>query len=228
MNKKMDLAGVRIDDYSVREAMRKIEIFLNNECMNTVETVTMKTIVAAGRDDAVRECLEKMDLVMAADKEILEMAGILLPERIREIEEKEFFYEFMKRAVRNHQTFFLLSQTDAEMERLQEFLQDLYEERIRICGQYVFDNCQGDEADIVNEINSVSPGIILSILPTPEQEHFLHRHQGMFNAKIWYGIGKEYDVTESNKGLKSWLKKKRYGYQLRQKVQSHENPEEEN
>ena len=75
MNKKMDLAGVRIDDYSVREAMRKIEIFLNNECMNTVETITMKTIVAAGKDESVRECLEKMDLVMAADKEILELAG---------------------------------------------------------------------------------------------------------------------------------------------------------
>ena len=61
MNKKMDLAGVRIDDYSVREAMRKVEIFLNSEGINTVETITMKTIVAAGKDDAVRECLEKMD-----------------------------------------------------------------------------------------------------------------------------------------------------------------------
>lgn len=228
MNKKMDLAGVRIDDYSVCQAMRKVEIFLNNECMNTVETVTMKTIVAAGRDETVRECLEKMDLVMAADKEILEMAGIVLPERIREIEEKEFFYEFMKRAVRNHQTFFLLSETEPEMEVFLDFLNDLYGDRIQICGQYVFDNCQGDEADIVNEINSVSPKVILSILPTPEQEHFLHRHQGMFNAKVWYGISQEYDVTESNRGLKSWLKKKRYGYQLRQKVQSHENPEEEN
>lgn len=228
MNKKMDLAGVRIDDYSVREAMRKIEIFLNNECMNTVETITMKTIVAAGKDELVRECLEKMDLVMAADKEILELAGILQQERIREIEEKEFFYEFMKRALRNHQNFFLLSQTDGEMEELVEFLSQLYGDRIQICGQYAFENCQGDEADIVNEINSVSPKIILSILPTPEQEHFLHRHQGMFNAKIWYGISEEYDVMESNKGLKSWLKKKRYGYQLRQKVQSHENPEEEN
>lgn len=103
--------------------------------MNTVETVTMKTIVAAGRDETVRECLEKMDLVMAADKEILEMAGIVLPERIREIEEKEFFYEFMKRAVRNHQTFFLLSETEPEMEVFLDFLNDLYGDRIQICGQ---------------------------------------------------------------------------------------------
>ena len=200
----MDLAGVRIDDYSVREAMRKIEIFLNNECMNTVETITMKTIVAAGKDETVRECLEKMDLVMAADKEILELAGILQPERIREIEEKEFFYEFMKRALRNHQNFFLLSQTEGEMEELVEFLSQLYGDRIRICGQYAFENCQGDEADIVNEINSVSPDVIISGLQGCRQDQFLLENRQKINGKIWLSLG-EHPNIQNEAGLKvSW------------------------
>lgn len=227
MMKKMDLAGVRIDDYNIREAMRKVEIYLNNESMNTVETITMNTIVAAGEDEEVRQCLEKMDLVIAGEKEILELAGVVSSQRIREVEDREFFYEFMKRAVRNHQTFFLLSQTEEEIRELDAFLQDLYDNRVQICGQYAFEDCLGDEADIVNEINGVSPRIILSTLPTPEQEHFLHRHQGMFNAKIWYGISAEYDVTESRRGLKAWLKKLQCRFKVRQRVQSYENPEEE-
>ena len=51
MQSREELAGVRVDDCSLREALRKIETYLNNEYMNTVEIINMKTIVAAGEDE---------------------------------------------------------------------------------------------------------------------------------------------------------------------------------
>ncbi len=220
MCKRVDLAGVRIDDCTVQEAIQSADIYLNNECMNTIETVTMKTVVAAAEDEKVRVCLEEADMVLAGDKEILEMAEITSEDRIAEVEDRQFFQEFMSLAIRYGKTFFLLAQTEEEIDDLESFLQDLYDNQVKVCGRYALDCCIGDEADVINEINSVSPGVILSTLPTPKQEHFLRRHLGKFHASVWYGISAEYDVTESRRGLKVWLKKMQVRYKMRQQIQS--------
>lgn len=220
MGKRVDLAGVRIDDYAVREAIQAADAYFNNECMNTIETVTMKTVVLAGEDETVRVCLEQADMVLAGDKEILEMAEVDSEERIAEVEDRQFFQEFMSLAIRYEKTFFLLAQTQEEIDDLEAFLQDLYDEQVKISGRYALDSCVGDEAAVINEINSISPGVILSTLPTPKQEHFLHRHLGKFHANVWYGISAEYDVTESRRGLKVWLKKMQVRYKMRQQIQS--------
>lgn len=222
MEKTIDLAGVKLNDITSSDMMGIIEELFDMKSLNTIETITMKTVVAAGTDDKVRECLEKTDLVLPADKEMLAMAGVTLPEKLNAVENKDFFYTFMRIAVERKLTFFLISQTAEEMETLMEFLDAKYENHIRILGNYAFEMCEGDDADIVNEINTELPDIILSILPTPLQEQFLFDHHAMFNACIWYGVGRESDVTESHKGLKSWLKRKQYSYKVKQKVQSGE------
>ena len=228
MCNKIDLAGIRIDDCGLEEALQKVDFYFNNECMNTIETVTMKTIVAAGEDEKVRVCLEQTDLVLAGDKEILEMAGISSARRIQEVEDREFFHSFMSLAIQQEKTFFLLSQTEEEIEELQIFLEDLFDGKVQICGQYALDSCVGDEDDVINEINTVSPEIILSTLPTPKQEHFLRCHIGKFHARVWYGISAEYDVTESRRGLKVWLKKMQVRYKMKHQIQFYEHTSPEN
>ena len=61
---RKELAGVRIDICSLREALHKIEHYLASEGLHAVETVSMKTVVTAGEDEQVRQCLEDMDLVI--------------------------------------------------------------------------------------------------------------------------------------------------------------------
>ena len=38
MLKKLDILGLELDNYTVREAMFNVETYLNNDVMNTVET----------------------------------------------------------------------------------------------------------------------------------------------------------------------------------------------
>lgn len=191
MVKRIDILGISLDNYTVREAMLKIEVCWNNTIMSTVETISMDTLAKAQSDELVKNCIENLDLAIICDKEILKAAGILSSQRMKETEENEFLKEFLRRTVRNKRTVYLLGDSPEQVEALRGFLNENYE-KIKIAGAYALADCGGDYDAAINEINIATPGVILSVLPTPEQEHFLKEHKEKLNARIWYGLGKDY------------------------------------
>ena len=52
MVKRLEILGVKLNNYTVREAMLKIEVCWNNTIMSTVETISMDTLVKAQSDAA--------------------------------------------------------------------------------------------------------------------------------------------------------------------------------
>lgn len=217
-----ELAGVRVDNCSLRDALRKVETYLNNERLNTVEAITMKTIVAAGENEEVRQCLEELDLVFPADRDILQSLNIASEQRLREVQEHTFFHEFMKRVQRSHRSVFLMTETQAQMEQLTDYLKEVYSDKIRLCGGYVIEECMGDVEDVVNEINSVMPHVILSLLPTPMQENFIYGHRKMLNAKVWFGIGEDNAVLSVKPSPRKLYRKLIVRRKMKQQIQNYE------
>ena len=76
MSSRKELAGVRIDICSLREALHKIEHYIQEDGLHAVEAVSMKTVVTAGGEEEVRQCLVDIDLVIPSDKEILMELGV--------------------------------------------------------------------------------------------------------------------------------------------------------
>lgn len=191
MIKKIEILGMSLDNYTVREAMLQVETYLTNATMNTIENISMEMLVKAQNDEVLKECIEQLDLVIVSEKEILKAAGVISAQRMKETAENEFAREFMKRIVRNKRTVYLLGDTGAQIEQLQEFLRSKYP-KLRISGLYALEDCTGDYDNIINEINIAEPDVIFSVLPSPQQEYFLKDNVGKFNAKIWYGLGVNY------------------------------------
>ena len=145
-----------------------------------------------------------MDLVIPGDKEILQELGLTAKQRLHEVQESLLFHEFMKRVQRGRRSVFVLAETKEQMEQFCAYLQETYGERLWICGSYAFEECPGDAEDIVNEINSVTPNVILSILPTPMQEQFIFGHRKMLNTKVWFGLGAESGLVTARRSPR-WL-----------------------
>jgi len=61
--------------------------------------------------------------------------------------------------------------------------------RMNLKGGKVMADILPTHENIINEINLIAPDVIVSVLPSPAQEHFLADHRGMISAKIWYGFG---------------------------------------
>ena len=115
MLKKIDILGIEVDNYTVREAMMQVENYLDNTVMNTIETIDMKMLELAGRDETVRACMEQLDLAVIGEKEILIAADVHSSQRISETINHDFFREFIKRIIRNHKRVFLLAETIAQV-----------------------------------------------------------------------------------------------------------------
>ena len=42
---------------------------------------------------------------------------------------------------------------------------------------------------MINEINVLTPAVLLSVLPNPLQEHFLMENRNKLSVNLWYGLG---------------------------------------
>ena len=97
----------------------------------------------------------------------------------------------MKRIIRNKKTVFLLGEKVEDIEKLKKYLVEDYE-KLQIVGSCALEEKSGDIESVVNEVNGVSPAIIFSVFPSPNQEKFLLENKGKLDAKIWYGLGDVY------------------------------------
>ena len=191
MIKKIKLLGIEIDNYTVREEMLQVEVFLNNNVLNTIENISTKMLVSAEQTPVVKECIEQLDLAIIGEKGILTAAGVTSAQRIKETKEHEFFKEFMKRVIRNHKSVYLLGSTRDKLDEFTSFLEENYD-KLRVVGNYAIEECVGDVDAAINEMNASAPDIIFSVLPVPQQEQFLLENKDKMNAKIWYGLGEDY------------------------------------
>ena len=188
MIKEICVAGVKLGNYTVRESLMKIDRAFYENCFTTVEEICMRSLFLAREDLVVKQIIEAMDIIVIAEMGILDVAGEKNLQRKREIEENEFFFQLLKRLERSNKKVFLLGEIEREIELAREFILDEFP-RISIIGALALNKCQGDEDMVINEINMETPDVIISVLPSPEQEHFLHRHKDKLSANLWYGIG---------------------------------------
>lgn len=203
MIKKVDILGVQLDNYTVREAIMKVEGYLDNNVLNIIECITSQMLINLDTDEVTRNVISSLDLAVIGDKEIIQAAGLGSMQRIRETEENDFYFEFFKRVERNKKTVFLLGE---KAERLKEMRTELNKEfpKLEIVGEYAIEDCVGNWEGVINDMNVLTPDVILSVLPNPLQENFLWEHRDKMNANIWYGIG-NLSVHKKSHGIGAFL-----------------------
>lgn len=166
MIKKIDIAGLQLDNYTVREMLMRVDRRISEKILTTIEEVNMDTLALAESDEEVKQALEACDYSVIADEGILRAVSADTLQRRHEIEDHDFFYELFKRLERNDKKIFVIAES-----------------------QKAVDDSPGCSENLVNEINIVSPDVIASFLPSPAQEKFLLHNREKLLMNLWYGIG---------------------------------------
>lgn len=190
MIKKIDIAGIQVDNYTVRESIMLVEKNISRQIFTTLEEVNMQMLLLAETDERMRESLEKLDYSVIAETGILNAVGENSIQRKREIEDHDFYFELLKRLERNHKSIFLLGKSREELEQALQTIEEDFP-KCRFVGAEAMDECVGATDAIVNEINAATPDVVISILPTPEQEYFLLDNRNKLSTTLWYGMGSE-------------------------------------
>ena len=208
MIKQIQLSGMTIPNYSLREELQLAQDALRDERLRLLLTVSMQSLikVSSSESQQVKECVEQADLIVVEDPEILSVAGINSSQRIREAEDHLFFTELLKRLQRGQQQVYLVASKNAALEKIREILRERYE-KLHIVGQYSIEDYPDDLDRMINEINSAAPDVIISVMPTPQQEEFLVANRSKLLAKLWYGLGENYGLLMEKKGF-GWRMKR--------------------
>lgn len=220
MIKRVEVMGIELDNYTVQEAIRQVETYLDSQVLNTVECISMQMLIDAQKDDVLKEMLGALSLTVIGEKQILQAMGVTDILRMREIRENNFLFEFLKRLERNKKSIFLLGQTvDTIEDRKTDLLQEF--PKLVFVGEYAIDLCGGDAETIINEINAATPEIIISVISSPLQEHFLWQHKDKISANIWYGLG-DFEIRRPKWGMKAFIQKKMQLKQLKNSMNDYE------
>ena len=204
MIKKIDILGIQLDNYTVREAIRQVEAYLDNGVLNSIECISMQMLIHSEDDTVLREVMGGLDLAIIGEKEILRAAGIGTMQRMKETEENDFSFEFFKRVERNKKSVFVLGQTAEKIEKTKGMLHEEFPKLV-FAGEYAIEKCKGNLETVINDMNATAPDVIVSVLPTPLQEHFFREHKDKMSASIWYGIG-EFGITPKQHGVRDFFR----------------------
>lgn len=219
--RQMQVLGVELQDYTVREAMRKTDFFLRDHKMNTIAYITTRGLMAAEESPELKTFLSNLDLTVAADSDILHAAGIENRNRIKEIENDEFLEEFLKKLARGKRSVYLLTGTKEQLEQLEECLKS-YQQNLRIVGRFSLDALEKDEDWLINEMNGKMPEVVISNISSPQRESFFENNQMKMNARIWLMLKDKVVHATNRKNIlwrfgdmlsKKWFRRKVVQYQ---------------
>ncbi|MBP3678526.1 MAG: WecB/TagA/CpsF family glycosyltransferase [Agathobacter sp.] len=225
MIKEITVAGIKLNSYTALENLTQIGKNLDNNIFTTVEEVYMRTLLLAKEDEVVKNVVESLDVTVISENGVWDAVGANTTLRRREIEKREFFFQLMRILERNNYSVFVLGAESQEVVQTCEYIAGEFP-RLNVTGMKALEECVGADEGIINDINMLAPDVILSVLPSPMQEHFLAEHRAMMSTRLWYGVcsGK---ITGQKHSLKFMLLKKLRKHRLMNYVKDEEASEED-
>lgn len=68
MKKKIQILGMKLDNYSVRESILLAESYLNGTSLNAIEDISMKMLMESENNEVLGQALQEMDMTIIGEK----------------------------------------------------------------------------------------------------------------------------------------------------------------
>lgn len=219
--KVIDVLGMHITDYPIKEAIKHALKYIGNGAMNTIFYVSSPVLLEAGENPQQREWLESMDMLLYGEPTVLDVLGENTRERKNEIKQDAFLHEYIKKIARGKQRVYLILDSQEKADQLNEYLHDLHES-VDVIGIYIWDEENSKAEDLVNELNDVSPDVIISKLPNLVQQKLICENRRMINASVWIALLHERVIKKKKVTFGSKLNRLFYMRLFKRKVNKYE------
>ena len=214
---KINILGVAITDYSLKESLIKLDSFIGGGGLNTILYVTTPMLIMAGENEEEKNEIEAMDMTLCGDADILKVAEIKSVSRLYEVENQVFLKEFLCRLVLGGGKVYLLAESEEEVDSLQGELENIQKD-IQIVGKSVIpDGGEGLE-EIINRINDIAPIAVISRFPSGGQEKWMIEAKPFVNAEVWLGISKDMVLNGTKEPFRKKVSDKIYKKIFRRRI----------
>lgn len=185
--KEMNILGVSITEYSLKESLKLTDIYLENGAMNTVLFVSAKMLLAAGENPELKEWIESMDMTVCAETDILRAADMATMSRVREIENNTYLKEMVRRLFKAGKSVYLLTEKEEDMVKLKEQLRKAGP-ALKIVAENNLEAVEENVENLVNHMNDIAADVIISMIPFPKQEMIIAQNKNYINSEVWFAF----------------------------------------
>lgn len=198
MNENIQVLGLKLNNLTAKDAMKSVMSYMETEPVNVIEMVTMNTLAKFQDMEDAGEMFETFDIALASDKGILAAAGVKEERRLKEADELLFIKMVLKYLHRNSTRVFLLAETQADLQKLEMYMEEDYA-NIQVIEMATMEEQGASDDMLLNLVNGAEAECILSALPSPMEEQFIYRNKSLVNARIWLGLGELLDELKKEK-----------------------------
>ena len=186
MPKKVTILGIPVDAITMREAVARIDGFIEKREPVLIATANAEMLLRATHDGELCRILQGAALVTPDGAGTVWAAhhlGHAMPERVAGY----------GKAPERHWRFYFFGSAPGVAEKAKAKAERLYP-GIEIVGTRNGFFTEADEAAIVQEIKEAQPDILLAALGVPKQEKWLSRHLRELGVPVCIGVGGTFDV----------------------------------
>ena len=198
MNENIQVLGLKLNNLTAKDAMKSVMSYMETEPVNVIEMVTMNTLAKFQDMEDAGEMFETFYIALASDKGILAAAGVKEERRLKEADELLFIKMVLKYLHRNSTRVFLLAETQADLQKLEMYMEEDYA-NIQVIEMATMEEQGASDDMLLNLVNGAEAECILSALPSPMEEQFIYRNKSLVNARIWLGLGELLDELKKEK-----------------------------
>ncbi|MBI5698952.1 WecB/TagA/CpsF family glycosyltransferase [Candidatus Saganbacteria bacterium] len=189
----IELAGVKVDNITLAEALAKLEGFLTEKSPHLIATPNPEMIVAAQEDEELFNILNNAHLRLPDGISMVVVSRILrtpLRERVTGI---DFLLASVKLAAQKGWKIFLLGSAPGVAEAAAQNLITRYPSLL-IAGTHHGFFKPADAPQIIAQIKKMQPDILFAGLGAGRQEKWLAAHLNELNVPVSVGVGGSFDV----------------------------------
>jgi N-acetylglucosaminyldiphosphoundecaprenol N-acetyl-beta-D-mannosaminyltransferase len=204
----VELAGVKVDNVTMDQALKKLEEFIAERWPHLIVTPNPEMIVAAQDDEELHNILDNAHLRLPDGISMVVVSNILrcpLKERIAGI---DFLLRSVELSALKGYRIFLLGGAPGVAEAAARVLKSKYPNLIIAGTQHGYFSAGGgsafggkssEEQEIVTKIRTSAPDILFAGLGMGRQEKWLARNLADLNVPVSVGVGGSFDVISGIK-----------------------------
>lgn len=193
MTERVEILGVKVDAVTMSQAVERVANLIDAGTPSIVATANAEMLLRATHDAELKDILNAASLVVPDGAGTVWAArhlGKHMPERVAGA---DLVQELMKVAPVKGWRFFLFGSAPTIADKAKSKAEQLYP-GIKIVGTRNGYFTPDDELEIISQIKSSRPDILLAALGVPKQEKWLAKFRDELNVPVSIGVGGTFDV----------------------------------
>jgi N-acetylglucosaminyldiphosphoundecaprenol N-acetyl-beta-D-mannosaminyltransferase len=197
MSKSISIAGIKIDNITMDQAVEKVYKFISTNENHAIYTPNAEIMMDGIKNKELKNILNSADMLVA------DGAGVVLASKIlkRNLKEKVSGFDLVKALLISSKNrpikFFLFGGKPGIAETASANIICDYP-GAEIVGTRNGYFSEEDEPEIIEQINKSRADILLVCLGAPKQEEWIHKYKNQLTVKTSIGVGGTLDVLAGN------------------------------